>query len=203
MGELTGTPVEWESKTSRPRRGDGDCEMTKDELNAIKARLEWMTHHKDTAAMINAPADLRDLIAEVEQLTGYLNRGIDVFMTPCPAHSGENISPFREFLSRYGSRCVVCLVHDVERLSKDVERLEEECARLRAQSEIVPQLQHDIERMDTDISKRDAVIKQLVEAGEAIRNRVACSTLFTNRESNNLDIALDSASEMLRKEEKA
>jgi hypothetical protein len=134
--------------------------MTQDELNAIKAR---MVCGGVEIMLAYAPADLRTLVEEVEELRTYLNKGIEVFASPCDAHSGANTPPFREFFERYGSRCVICLVDEAERTQATIAKWEAECNRLSAKSESVPQLLRDIERMDGEQQVLKAEVERLRE----------------------------------------
>lgn len=76
--------------------------------------LEVGTLIEGAKAMTTTSEQLAACRARQAEHDAYLRNGIDVFMTPCAAHSGDNTPPFDEFVERYGRKCLQCVVDEAE-----------------------------------------------------------------------------------------
>ena len=68
---------------------------------------------------------LSEARAEIERFNNLFKNGIECFMSPCAAHSGENTPPFDQFMEKYGRKCTPCLVCEIERKDKLIEQMRE------------------------------------------------------------------------------
>ena len=97
---------------------------------------------------------LADARAEIERFNNLFKNGIECFMSPCVAHSGENTPPFDQFMEKYGRKCTPCLVSEIERKDALIEQMREA---LRLLSEAVRALDEQISTVHDKIVITDAV----------------------------------------------
>lgn len=63
--------------------------------------------------------------SEYNKMKEYINNGISIFASPCENHSGENAPSFKVWEEKYGSKCIICIVDENQRLEAQIAKLTE------------------------------------------------------------------------------
>ena len=82
--------------------------------------MQWKQDIANTGDIMVANNKFQNLADAYIRLLRWFDNGIEVFASPCAVHSGDNTPPFHIWVEKYGHKCTICLVDELQAIQKGI-----------------------------------------------------------------------------------